>query len=159
MDIKEKITCIGCGYDFYMIVTDNGKTYSWGSNCHGQLGKPRLESTSDFLNESTSDFLNELCEVEISGKTIGNLFFFITHSYRYKDVWIYRKFMISSRMYMICLVKVACGYGHTLALTDKGKVYGWGANYYKQSDPNREDQKVSSPSMVNHKIIMTNRKT
>jgi len=62
-------------------------------------------------------------------------------------------------MYMICLVKVACGSSHTIALTDKGKVYVWGANWYKQSDPNREGRKVSPPSMVNHKIIMTNRKT
>jgi len=67
--------------------------------------------------------------------------------------------MAASRMYMICLVKVACGSNHTLALTDKGKVYVWGSNWYKQSDPNRKDRTVSHPSMVNHKIIMTNRKT
>jgi len=61
-------------------------------------------------------------------------------------------------MYMICLVKVACGSYHTLALTDKGKVYGWGANYCKESNPNREDDTLP-PTMVNDVIIMTNRKT
>jgi len=78
MDIKEKITCIGCGFDFYMIITDNGKTYSWGSNFYGQLGNSRLEFTDDFLNE--------VCEVQLPGKTIGNLFLFETHSYRYKNI-------------------------------------------------------------------------
>jgi len=67
IDIKEKITCISCGIDFYMIVTDNGKIYSWGSNYHGQLGNSR--------SKSTHDFVKELCEVELSGETIGNLVF------------------------------------------------------------------------------------
>jgi len=78
MDIKEKITCIGCGFDFYIIITDNGKTYSWGSNCFGQLGNSRLEITDVFLKE--------LCEVELPGKTIGNLLLFKAHFYKYKDV-------------------------------------------------------------------------
>jgi len=66
--------------------------------------------------------------------------------------------MAASLMYMICLVKVVCGSSHTLALTDKGKVYVWGTNNYKQSDPNREDFYLC-PTMVNNIIIMTNRKT
>jgi len=142
MDIKEKITCIGCGHNFYMIITDNGKTYSWGSNCYGQLGNPRLEFRHDFLEE--------LCEVELSGKTIGNLFLFKVQSYRYKDVWIYREFMAASHMYMymFCLVKIACGNNHTLALTDKGEVYAWGTNRHKQSDFSKNDSELS-PTMVN----------
>jgi len=49
---------------------------------------------------------------------------------------------------IICLVKVACGINHTLALTDKGEVYAWGANSCKQSDFNKADSKLS-PTMVN----------
>jgi len=51
-------------------------------------------------------------------------------------------------MYMICLVKVVCGAGHTLALTDKGELYAWGANCYKQSDFDRKKFDRSS-TMVN----------
>lgn len=29
-------------------------------------------------------------------------------------------------------IQVACGYAHTLALTDEGFVYAWGANSYGQ---------------------------
>lgn len=29
-------------------------------------------------------------------------------------------------------VKVACGYAHTLALSDEGKLYVWGGNSYGQ---------------------------
>jgi len=66
MDIEEKITCISCGFNFYIIITDNGKIYSWGSNYSGQLGNSRLKFTDDYLNE--------LCEVKLPGKTIGNMF-------------------------------------------------------------------------------------
>jgi len=51
-------------------------------------------------------------------------------------------------MYIIYLVKVACGSHHTLALTDEGEVYAWGANWHKQSDFNNDDSKVP-PTMVN----------
>jgi len=53
--------------------------------------------------------------------------------------------MATSRMYkyMICLVKVACGSDHTLALTDKGEVYVWSANCRKQSDFNKDDLELS----------------
>jgi len=82
MDIKEKITCISCGYKFYTIITDNGKTYSWGLNKFNQLGTSKIKTTYKFLKE--------ICEVELSSKTIGNLFFLKTHSCTYKDVRIYR---------------------------------------------------------------------
>jgi len=142
MDIKEKITCISCGFCFCTVITDNGKIYSWNFDYY-QAAKYKLQSTDDFLKK-------------VEGKTIGNLFLFKTHSYRYKDVWIYRKFRMY--MYMIRLVKVACG-SHTLALTNKGKVYGWGLNCYKQSDPNKKEEGSVSPTMVNDVIIMTNRTT
>jgi len=38
--------------------------------------------------------------------------------------------LINNQIYPI-LVKVVCGY-HTLALTDKGEVYGWGASNREQ---------------------------
>jgi len=67
VDIKEKITCIASGHNFYMVVTDNGKTYGWGLNEYGQTGNFRLKR---FLEPS---------EVELPGKIIGNSFLFKTH--------------------------------------------------------------------------------
>ena len=32
----------------------------------------------------------------------------------------------------VVIVKVVCGYAHTLALTDEGLLYAWGANSYGQ---------------------------
>ncbi|KYQ47065.1 RCC1 and BTB domain-containing protein 1 [Trachymyrmex zeteki] len=110
MDIKEKIKSIGCGSDFYLIVTNNDKTYSWGLNKIDDLGMPRQLC-----------FQKELCEVTtLSGKTI---------------------------------VKIACGTDHTLALTDKGKVYGWGSNSDGQSNLTSRDC-VPYPTMVNNLLLV-----
>ncbi|XP_018059818.1 PREDICTED: RCC1 and BTB domain-containing protein 1-like [Atta colombica] len=73
IDIKEKITCMSCGNNFYVVVTDNYKTY----------------------------------------------------------------------------IKVACGIDHTLALTDKGKVYGWGSNTYRQLNLNNRVDLILSPTKLN----------
>ncbi|EGI61892.1 RCC1 and BTB domain-containing protein 1 [Acromyrmex echinatior] len=46
------------------------------------------------------------------------------------------------------VVKVVCGHFHTLVLTDKGKVYAWGANYKKQLKSFHIDE-VLTPFMIN----------
>ena len=35
-------------------------------------------------------------------------------------------------LFLNFLVKIACGYAHTLALTDEGVMYVWGGNGYGQ---------------------------
>jgi len=56
MAIKEKITCIACDDNFYVVVTDNNEVYTWSVE-EGYAEKPRKV-------------------IELSGKTIGNLFLF-----------------------------------------------------------------------------------
>lgn len=42
--------------------------------------------------------------------------------------------------------QVACGYAHTLALTDEGFVYAWGANSYGQlGTGNKSNQALPTP--------------
>jgi len=56
MVIKEKITSIACNNNFYVVVTDNDEVYDWSF----WDKKPRKV-------------------IELSGKTIGNLFLFKTY--------------------------------------------------------------------------------
>jgi len=58
MKIRKKITCFGCGYNFYVIVTDDDRTYIWGVDINKTYNRELLEVTN------------------LSGKTIGNLFLF-----------------------------------------------------------------------------------
>ncbi|KAG5341920.1 RCBT1 protein, partial [Acromyrmex heyeri] len=72
INIKEKITCMSCGNNFYVVVTNNCKTF----------------------------------------------------------------------------IKVACGFDYTLALSDKGKLYGWGSNPNGRLNLNYSED-ISSPIMMN----------
>ena len=45
--------------------------------------------------------------------------------------------------------QVACGYAHTLVLTDEGQVYAWGANSYGQlGTGNKSNQLTVIPSFL-----------
>lgn len=51
-------------------------------------------------------------------------------------------------MKSIMFPQVACGYAHTLALTDEGAVYAWGANSYGQlGTGNKSNQAL--PTQIN----------
>ena len=45
-------------------------------------------------------------------------------------------------------IQVACGYSHTLALTDEGSIYTWGANRYGQLGAGNKSSQ-SQPSVIN----------
>ncbi|XP_018362134.1 PREDICTED: protein pim1-like [Trachymyrmex cornetzi] len=114
VDINEKITCMSCGTNFYVVVTDNCRTFSWGIYTI-LCGELSLSTSSQILDEFPFIVEEPREMAEFAGKTI---------------------------------VKVVCGINHTLALTDKGKVYGWGLNSYKQLDLNNGDD-ILSPIMIN----------
>lgn len=45
--------------------------------------------------------------------------------------------------------QVACGYAHTLVLTDEGQIYAWGANSYGQlGTGNKSNQSYPTPVVV-----------
>ena len=53
------------------------------------------------------------------------------------------------------VVKIVCGFRHTLAITEDGKVYGWGFNSMQQlsnadlyQDPDNPQQAIFSPTLL-----------
>ncbi|KAG5331631.1 RCBT1 protein, partial [Acromyrmex charruanus] len=109
INIKEKIICISCAYNFYVVVTNNCKTFSWGVILFEELN-PSTSSTQ------TSEEIEEPREIAaFTGKTI---------------------------------VKIACGNDYTLALCDKGKLYGWGSNLNGRLNLNYSEH-ILSPIMMN----------
>lgn len=52
-------------------------------------------------------------------------------------------------LFLFCLVimlirlQIACGYAHTLALTDEGLLYAWGANTYGQLGTGNKSNQLS----------------
>ncbi|XP_011054534.1 PREDICTED: RCC1 and BTB domain-containing protein 2-like [Acromyrmex echinatior] len=112
ININEKITCMSCGTNFYVVVTNNCKTFSWGIILYEKLNT----FISPIQTSEAIVFVEEPCKIaEFTGKTI---------------------------------VKVACGIDYTLALSDKGKLYGWGSNINGRLNLNYSDE-IFSPIMMN----------
>jgi len=137
MVIEEKITCIACTDFFYVVVTDKGEVYEW---------------TVEFGGSSTIEKPRK--KIELSGKTIGNLFLLKAYYKKSESIQINQGFVIymtlmNNQIYSI-LVKVVCGSHHTLALTDKGEVYGWGASSCGQLNTS---ESISPPIMVNDLLL------
>ncbi|KAG5310981.1 RCBT1 protein, partial [Acromyrmex insinuator] len=66
INIKEKITCMSCGNNFYVVVTNNCKTFSWGIILYEELN-----TTSSTQTSETIFFTEKPYKVaEFIGKTI-----------------------------------------------------------------------------------------
>ena len=50
----------------------------------------------------------------------------------------------------VIITQVVCGYAHTLALSDEGMMYAWGANSYGQLGTGNKANMVSPAVVVNH---------
>ncbi|XP_030008655.1 RCC1 and BTB domain-containing protein 2 isoform X2 [Sphaeramia orbicularis] len=121
---------IACGQLCSMAVLDNGEIYGWGYNCNGQLG------LGNNGNQQTPCRIAALQGVNIV--QVG------TTTDSYKAVFP----IICSLITFPFRVQVACGYAHTLALTDEGLVYAWGANSYGQlGTGNKSNQAL--PTLIN----------
>ncbi|XP_072316743.1 RCC1 and BTB domain-containing protein 2 isoform X1 [Eucyclogobius newberryi] len=117
---------VACGQLCSMAVLDNGEIYGWGYNCNGQLG---LGNNGNQQTPCRIAALQGVSVVQVSLEI-----FMWRLEFRYKS--------------SVVPSKVACGYAHTLALTDEGLVYAWGANSYGQlGTGNKSNQ--ASPTLIN----------
>lgn len=96
--------------------------YGWGYNCNGQLGLGNNGNQQTPCRIAALQGVN-IIQVKLdweSELSVRKVFCVISFSHR------------SASSHSSLHVQVACGYAHTLALTDEGFVYAWGANSYGQ---------------------------
>ena len=87
-----------------MAVLENGEVYGWGYNGNGQLG---LGNNINQLNPQ------RVTALQVTNNT--------------------SKCCFSKNLFQgVVVTSVVCGYAHTLAVTDEGALYAWGANSYGQ---------------------------
>ncbi|EZA54598.1 hypothetical protein DMN91_007313 [Ooceraea biroi] len=137
----KRIVDVACGSHHSLALTEDGEVYAWGQNNCGQVssglstnqGTPRQVSSSlagkkvvcIACGQTSSMAVTENGEVYGWGYNgvgqlgIGNYV---------NQVNPYRIASLTGHV----IVKVVCGYAHTLALTDEGKLYVWGGNSYGQ---------------------------
>uniref|UniRef100_A0A8C1NU74 Regulator of chromosome condensation (RCC1) and BTB (POZ) domain containing protein 2 n=1 Tax=Cyprinus carpio TaxID=7962 RepID=A0A8C1NU74_CYPCA len=155
--ISKKVKEVACGSHHTIALTTEGEVYAWGYNNSGQVGsgstanQPTPRRVSSCLQNKVvvNIACGQLCSMAVldNGETYG---------------WGYNcngQLGLGNNgnqqtpcriaaLQGINIIQVACGYAHTLALTDEGFVYSWGANSYGQlGTGNKSNQAV--PTLIN----------
>uniref|UniRef100_A0A1D1XK72 Protein RCC2 n=1 Tax=Anthurium amnicola TaxID=1678845 RepID=A0A1D1XK72_9ARAE len=150
---KYRVFRAGAGRNHTVVVTEDGKSFAFGGNKHGQLG---TGSTRNELERApvpcmTSQVTNAVCGADftvwlssVEGSSIltaglpqyGQLGHGTENQYNAKDSSIKLVYEAQSRPRAIAafsgktVVKVACGTNHTVAVDSSGFVYTWGFGGY-----------------------------
>ncbi|XP_008114523.1 RCC1 and BTB domain-containing protein 2 isoform X2 [Anolis carolinensis] len=120
--VNKKVTEVACGSHHSMILTSDGEVYTWGYNNSGQVGSGSTANQA-IPRRVTSCLQNKIAVNIACGQMCS--------------------------MAVVENGEVACGYAHTLVLTDEGQMYAWGANSYGQlGTGNRSNQSYPVPITV-----------
>ncbi|XP_042453382.1 protein RCC2-like [Zingiber officinale] len=167
---KYKIIKAGAGRNHTVVVTDKGKSFSFGLNKHGQLGtgsaKTEIEPSpvACMVSEATNvvcgaDFTVWLSSVEGSSiltaglPQYGQLGHGTNNEYNSKDSSVKLVYEPQPRPRAIAtlsgktILKVACGTNHTVAVDSNGFVYTWGFGGYGRLG-HREQKDEWAPRLV-----------
>uniref|UniRef100_A0A0E0DJK3 Uncharacterized protein n=1 Tax=Oryza meridionalis TaxID=40149 RepID=A0A0E0DJK3_9ORYZ len=167
---RYKVIKASVGRNHTVVVTDDGKSFSFGHNKHGQLGTGSLRNEIEtspmpcLVTEATNavcgaDFTVWLSSVE--GSTIltaglpqyGQLGHGTDNEYNIKDSSVKLAYDPQPRPRAIAslsgktIVKAACGTNHTVAVDSSGYVYTWGFGGYGRLG-HREQKDEWQPRLV-----------
>uniref|UniRef100_A0A8K9UPB9 RCC1 and BTB domain containing protein 2 n=1 Tax=Oncorhynchus mykiss TaxID=8022 RepID=A0A8K9UPB9_ONCMY len=155
--LNKRVTEVACGSHHTIALTTDGEVFAWGYNNSGQVGsgstanQPTPRRVSSCLQNKVvvNIACGQLCSMAVldNGETYG---------------WGYNcngQLGLGNNgnqqtpcriaaLQGVNIIQVACGYAHTLALTDEGFIYAWGANSYGQlGTGNKSNQAV--PTLIN----------
>lgn len=146
------VTYIVAGSNFAAAVTESNKLFMWGNNAYGQLGLNEREFPELYIPTQVNLDLPVLFVACGLYHTVC-----ITEFYRVFAWGINRSGQLGlNHSYNVsqpqeveslrgeCIAYVACGFDNTMAVSEDGRVFGWGNNaYYKmgvESNRYRPDQ-------------------
>ncbi|XP_074657559.1 RCC1 and BTB domain-containing protein 1-like [Tubulanus polymorphus] len=148
----KKVVSIACGSHHSLALTDTGEAFSWGQNNCGQIGsgtttnQPNPRKIIACIGMRTVTAIacgqtSSMCIVD-NGDVFG---------------WGYNgngQLGLGNNInqtnpcrlalpHGVFIMQIACGYAHTLALSDEGCLYAWGANSYGQLGTGNKSNMVS----------------
>ncbi|CAI4233274.1 unnamed protein product [Auanema sp. JU1783] len=150
---NEKITFISCGGHHSVAISEKGEVFTWGMNSSGQLG------LGDTNNQDTPKMVPLYNRLIISAACGHNSTVVLSQS---GDVYAWGfngngqigsgctynqliPFHIESLSKSGPIIQIVCGYAHTLALSDQGKLYVWGSNSCGQLGNHNLRKNVGEP--------------
>ncbi|XP_075447285.1 RCC1 and BTB domain-containing protein 2-like isoform X2 [Ascaphus truei] len=139
--VNKKVVNVACGSHHSMVSTADGELYAWGYNNSGQVGSgstanqpiPR-KVTSCLQNKVVvSIACGQMCSMAVVDN--GEVYAWGYNGNGQLGLGSSGNQPTPCRIAAlqgIRVEQVVCGYAHTLALTDEGGMYAWGANSYGQ---------------------------
>ncbi|KAH9512730.1 RCC1 and BTB domain-containing protein 1 [Bulinus truncatus] len=139
--LNRKVIKIACGSHHTMALLEQGEVYAWGQNNCGQVGTG--SSTNQPSPRKITSVIGSRSAVAIAcGQTSSMALLDNGEVYG----WGYNgngQLGIGNNvnqpnpsrvatLQSVIITQIVCGYAHTLALTDEGSMYSWGANSYGQ---------------------------
>ncbi|NP_001017352.2 RCC1 and BTB domain-containing protein 1 [Xenopus tropicalis] len=139
--LAKKVIQVACGSHHSMALTSDGEVFCWGYNNCGQVGSGTTANQS--VPRRVSATLQSKVVVSIAaGQSSSMAVTDNGHVY----CWGYNgtgqlgigntgNQLMPCRLvfaHPVCIIQVVLGYAHTLALSDQGVLYAWGANSHGQ---------------------------
>ncbi|XP_007186911.1 RCC1 and BTB domain-containing protein 2 isoform X1 [Balaenoptera acutorostrata] len=155
---NKQVIEVACGSYHSLVLTSDGEVFAWGYNNSGQVGS--ASTANQPIPRRVTGCLQNKVVVNIA---CGQMCSMAVVNTGEVYVWGYNGngqlgLGSSGNQPTPCRVaalqgirvqRVACGYAHTLVLTDEGQVYAWGANSYGQlGTGNKSNQSYPTPVVV-----------
>ncbi|KGL74995.1 RCC1 and BTB domain-containing protein 1 [Tinamus guttatus] len=156
----KKVVEVACGSHHSMALSFDGDLYAWGYNNCGQVG------SGSTANQPTPRRVSNC----LQGKMVVGIACGQTSSMAVVNNgevygWGYNgngqlglgnngNQLTPCRvaaLHGVCVLQIACGYAHTLALTDEGLLYAWGANTYGQLGTGNKSNQLSPVQIMMEK--------
>uniref|UniRef100_A0A8D0CL40 Regulator of chromosome condensation (RCC1) and BTB (POZ) domain containing protein 1 n=1 Tax=Scleropages formosus TaxID=113540 RepID=A0A8D0CL40_SCLFO len=150
--LNKKVMDVACGSHHSMALTNEGEVFAWGYNNCGQVG------SGSTANQPTPRKVS-IC---LQNKAVVSIACGQTSSMAVADNgevygWGYNgngqlglgnngNQLTPCRLAAlqgVCVLQIVCGYAHSLALTDEGLLYAWGANTYGQLGTGNKSNQLS----------------
>ncbi|XP_005095208.2 RCC1 and BTB domain-containing protein 1 [Aplysia californica] len=154
---NRQVVKVACGSHHSMVLTVDGEVYAWGQNNCGQVG------TGSTANQPSprkvTSVIGALCAVSIAcGQTSsvalldnGEVYGWGYNGNGQLGVGNNVNQPNPCRVHMLqaaVITQITCGYAHTLALSDEGTLFSWGANSYGQLGTGNKANMVSPAKVL-----------
>ena len=137
-NINSEIIDIGVGGDHSLVLTKDGKVYSWGHNGHGQLGIGNTDNQSTPIEVNTTNISSSITQISagdyhsLALAKDGKLYGWGYNGYGQLGIGNtdtqYNPVEVNTTNITSDIVQISAGAYHILALTKDGKLYAWGYN-------------------------------
>ncbi|KAK7604750.1 hypothetical protein V9T40_005936 [Parthenolecanium corni] len=172
IDLEIKVKTVACGRSHCMILSEDGKVFTWGDNGRGQLGHSENQTLDDYSHaygtnqpNRVKGIIEEKTVIDIScgglfsvvlldnGKVVtwgnnvcGELGFGGEGDYETSS---YSSTVLPTEVSLLndaIIGKIACGRSHVLALSKTGILYVWGDNYQCQLGQPTNHRRCGNPA-------------